>query len=598
MKNIFKVLIFSLFSFLLIEGVNAESVVSDLKLECTSPVGYETTFDCTLTGKISNSSNLESVEVTDITNSRMFKTTNLINYDVKGMSGTGIRLATYTGKTNKISGKASVGLRIAYNDIYFKYVTYRLKINDTNANLSSIAVDNEKIDNFNKDNTSYSIKTNKEKITLGAKVSSNRADVSGLGEKKLACGSNNFKINVVAESGDKKTYSISINRECNVSSDVALTNLKFSTGKLTTKFDPKVNEYKLIVDKNTSKISLTGEAKTDLVVTGNLKDKEINPGFNKFTITVAGKNNVKKDYIIEVIRQKDDAYLSTLSLSSGAINFDRNIFNYETTVVYDTINVDVRAVPESGGKVEIVGGKNLKVGDNFINVKVISDTYSENNYKIKLVRLKQDETIGDNPTIKNIKIKDYDINFDPNIVNYSLKIKNEKKLDIEVITDDDSTKTEILGNKNLKDGSIITIKSTSSGGFVKLYKIAITKTNSLIYFIVGIVFIICIIGIIIVLYLLSRKQGKVPIINASLLSRNKEKTLNRNNNSNRTLVGNKNTRLNIDKDTKDINPNNIITSNNTNQENKKHIDMIKCPRCSFEMPSNISTCPNCKLKLK
>lgn len=584
MKNIFKVLVFSLFSFLIIEGVNAESVVSDLKLECTSPIGYNTTFDCTLTGKISNSNNLTNIDVTDITNSKMFKTTNLINYDVKGMSGTGIKLATYTGKTFNKSGKASVGLRIAYNDIYFKYVTYRLKINDTDNNLNNITIDSEKIDNFNKDTTSYDLKTNKDKIKLGGSAVSERADISGFGDKKLACGINNFKINVTAESGDKKTYSVNITRNCDVSTDVILTNLKFSTGKLLTKFDPKINEYKLIVDKNTSKITITGEAKEDLVVTGNVKDKEINPGSNKFTISVANKNNVKKDYIIDVIRQKDDAYLSTLSLSSGAINFDRNIFNYETSVVYDTINVDVRAVPESGGKVEIVGGKDLKVGDNYINVKIISDTYSENNYRIKIVRLKQDQTLGDNPSIKDIKIKNYDINFDPNIANYNLKIKNEKKLDIEVITDDEDTKTEIIGNKNLKDGSIITIKSTSSGGFVKLYKIVISKTNSIVYLIVGIVFIVCIIGVLIVLYLLSRKQTKIPIINASLLSRNKDK-------NNDKSIDNKRA-INIDKKV-DNKPNKEIKN-----EKKNKTDMIKCPRCSFEMPNNISTCPNCKLKLK
>lgn len=598
MKNIFKVLLFSLFSFILIEGVNAESIVSDLKLDCTSPVGYETTFDCTLTGKISNSNDLTNIEVTDITNSRMFKTTNLINYDVKGMSGTGIRLATYTGKTNKISGKASVGLRIAYNDIYFKYVTYRLRINDTNNNLSNITVDKEKIDNFNKDTTNYSLKVNKDKISLGASSSSLRADISGLGNKKLACGLNNFKINVTAESGDKKTYSVNVTRECNASSDVILTNLKYSTGKLTTKFDPKINEYKLIVDKNTSKITLSGEAKSDLVVTGNLKDKQILPGSNKFTITVAGKNNIKKDYIIDVIRQKDDAYLSTLSLSSGAINFDRNIFNYETTVVYDTINVDVRAVPESGGKVEIVGGKNLKVGDNFINVKIVSETYSENNYKIKIVRLKKDETIGDNPTIKDIKIKNYDINFDPNIANYSLKIKNEKKLDIEVITDDSNTKTEILGNKNLKDGSIITIKSTSSGGFVKLYKIVISKTNSIIYLIVGIVFIISIIGVLIVLYLLSRKQTKIPLINANLLSKGKSKETPKNNKVNSMPIDNNSPKVNIDKKVNRNLDNKSNKNKKSNNKNNSLTDLIKCPRCSFEMPNSYTTCPNCKLKLK
>lgn len=592
MRNFCKVIFAFVFTFLFMGVINAESVVSDLKLECPSPVGYNTTFDCTLYGKVSDSKELSNIEVTDITNSRMFKTTNLINYDISRMSGT-LKLATYTGKTNSTSGKASVGLRVAYNDIYFKYVTYRLKISDKNTNLKSITIDKEKIDDFNKEDYTYSVTTGKDSVALGASTDSKRASVSGTGTKKLSCGKNTSKLEVTSESGDKKTYTVNINKDCDLSNQVVLTGIKASTGNLSPKFDSKVTEYKLVVGKDTEKISLTGEAKSNLTVTGNIKDKVINPGFNKFTISVKASDNTKKDYVVNVIRQKDDAYLSSLSLSSGAFNFDKNTFLYETTVVYDTVNVDVRAVPEEqNSKVEISGGKNLQVGDNMINVKITSETESVNTYKIKVIRLKQDETIGDNPYIKDIKIKNYDINFDPNIVNYSLKIKNEKQLDITVETADEDSSYEILGNKNLKDGSVITIKSTSSGGFVKLYKIKISKANNYLYYIVSGIIAFCIIGLLIALFIINRKQKKIkfPIISSNLLSINKNKGKNKTND-----LDNKK-QINIDTANMKKPASNI--EKNANRKDIQNSEMILCPRCGFKMPKTLSNCPNCKLKLK
>ena len=590
MRNVYKVFFTFVFAFLFMGAVDAESIISDLKIECPSPVGYNTTFDCTLYGKVSDSKEVTNLEVTDITNSRMFKTTNLINYDISRMSGT-LKLATYTGKTNSTSGKASIGLRVAYNDIYFKYVTYRLKISDKNAYLKEIIVDKDKVANFDKDTYTYNITTGKDVVSVGANTDSRRADISGTGTKKLSCGKNTSKIVVTAESGDKKTYTLNINKDCDLSNQVVLTGIKTTTGTLTPKFDSKVTDYKLVVGKDTEKISLTGEAKSNLTVTGNLKDKAINPGFNKFTISVKASDGTKKDYLINVIRQKDDAYLSSLSLSSGAFNFDKKTFMYETTVVYDTVNVDVRAVPEvQNAKVEITGGKNLQVGENLINVKVTTETESVNNYKIKLIRLKQDETIGDNPYIKDIKIKNYDINFDPNIVNYSLKIKNEKKLDIEVETADEASSYEILGNKDLKDGSVITIKSTSSGGFVKLYKIKISKANNYLYYIVSGIIVFCIIGLLVVLFIINRKQKgfKFPLISSSLLSVNKDKNMPKSDDN----ASKK--QINVDfKDLKKSNSNEKKHDIKSNQDN-----MVSCPRCGFKMPNTISNCPNCKLKMK
>lgn len=583
MKNLIKLAAAFIFSFILIGTVNAEGIVSNLKLECKSPVGYNTTFDCDLYGKVNDSKNLSNLEVNDITNSKMFKTMNVINYDVSRMSGT-LKLATYTGKTYSTSGKATVALRVAYNDIYIQYVTYKIRINDNNTDLKSISVDDKAIPNFKGDKTSYSYTTKNNKISLKAVAKSNRTSISGLGDKKLECGVNNFEINTKAQSKDEKKYTVKITRDCDTSSEVVLKNVKISKGNITPKFDSKITDYKIIVKQDVDKISITGEVDKKLTLEGNVKDKQISPGANKFTLTVKGDNNIKKEYIFNVIRQKDDAYLSSLALSSGAFNFDRKTFMYETTVLYDTVNVDVRAVPEAeNSKVVVEGGKDLKVGENEVSVKVTSETESSNTYKIKIVRLKEGETLGDNAYIKNIKIKNYNLDFDPNIVNYNLKIKNEKKLDITVTMEDENSVYEILGNSNLKDGSIITIKATSSGGFVKIYKIKISKKNHLFYYIGGLIILICIIGAIGTLIFMNRKKKiqKKSVLSSNLLSSFKDKI-------NKASIDNKKTNVKPP----------MEKNSNTNRNIPNNKNMKICPKCGFKVPNNITTCPRCGLKLK
>lgn len=80
----------------------------------------------------------------------------------------------------------------------------------------------------------------------------------------------------------------------------------------------------------------------------------------------------------------------------------------------------------------------------------------------------------------NITIEGYDLDFKPEIKDYSITINNEKKLTIN--TNVDEEKVTINGNQNLKDGSIITI--TINDGETVTYIINIKeKQNYTIYFI-------------------------------------------------------------------------------------------------------------------
>lgn len=80
--------------------------------------------------------------------------------------------------------------------------------------------------------------------------------------------------------------------------------------------------------------------------------------------------------------------------------------------------------------------------------------------------------------IKDIQIEGYNLQFDANKNTYKLKIKNEKELKIGVSFDLDVGVYEIIGNKDLKNGSVISVYILNSRGDRLLtYTIEIEKED-------------------------------------------------------------------------------------------------------------------------
>ena len=166
--------------------------------------------------------------------------------------------------------------------------------------------------------------------------------------------------------------------------------------------------------------------------------------------------------------------------------------------------MSVKAVAESDkAKVEITNNDlTLKDGENTpIIIKVKSEQGIEKIYKITVNRFKEGETLGDNPRLSNITVEGYDLGFTTAKLEYTLKIKNEKQLNIKYDVEELGTEVVVKGNTNLKNGDLITISTISADGTEHLdYKIVIEKSNTLIYIIIaGIIGISSIVGIVILL---------------------------------------------------------------------------------------------------
>lgn len=518
MKKIIYTIFIFMIGFFFITSVDAATTT--LKITCPTTVDINETFECSVFATVKGGT-AEEIPITISASGQVSKVKENINNE-NISAGTNRKLGTVTFKARSSSGNGTISVKPSGRVIYtngssssggtakYQYIKVRSNINT----LNSIKIDNSTIRGFNKNTTSYTVSTTKSSISLTATKTSSKSTVTGTGTKNLKCGSNVYSLKVTAENGDTKNYTVGIRRTCNT--NVYLEGINVSEGTLTPAFSRTVTDYTVNVDKDVEEITVTGvKASNSQTVTGNVTNKKLNYGSNKINIIVTSQTGAKQTYTINVIRegnQNSNIYLSSLSLSSGNIEFDKNTFEYETTVLYEVENIEVLATPEEEtSKVTVEGNENLKVGDNYINVKVTSESGESKSYIIKVNRLQEGETLGDNPNIKNITIEGYDLEFDPEKTDYKLVIKKETSLNIDVTMEDENATYEIEGNENLEDGSIITIKTTSPDGSTNEYTIEITKTDYALYFIIAGAILLLAIAIPVIVYFKSVRKKKEEV---------------------------------------------------------------------------------------
>ena len=205
---------------------------------------------------------------------------------------------------------------------------------------------------------------------------------------------------------------------------------------------------------------------------------------------VTSESGNTKTYKIVVNRadnRSNNAFLGSITIDNGKLNFDRNVFMYDVRVLNEVTTINVVAFPEdSKAKVEIDSPKSFKEGDNKVVIKVTAENGSTQEYTINVKRLKEGEVLGDNPNIGNLVITGYNINFNPMITTYNLKLDNKtKSLDIVVVMQEEGATYQINCNNDLKDKDIITINTTSMDGTQNTYKIIIEKSNAQLFILIG-----------------------------------------------------------------------------------------------------------------
>ena len=138
------------------------------------------------------------------------------------------------------------------------------------------------------------------------------------------------------------------------------------------------------------------------------------------------------------------------------------------------MKIQVKA-EDNKSKIEYKETNKLAIGENTIVIKVTAENQETKTYKIIVTRKEKGQELDDNNSLKSIEIDGYTIDFNKDTESYTLKIKEEDKLNIKATAESEKALATIIGNEDLKNGSKIRISVTSEKGTVKEYVINIEK---------------------------------------------------------------------------------------------------------------------------
>ena len=347
--------------------------------------------------------------------------------------------------------------------------------------LSSLAVSNTNI-TFNRNTLVYNLSTTSDNVQISATKDDNKTSVTGTGRFNLNYGTNTYRVNVTAENGSTRTYTININREDTRSSNNNLKSLTLSKGNLN--FNKSTTTYNVDVDKDTTSVKIEAtleDVKASFENGFGPRTINLNPGNNTIYIKVRNEIGNVKTYTININREdgkSSDSTLKEIKLSEGKIDFKTDVLEYKINVEYDVNTFKIDALPTDGkSKVNITGDEKLKVGENTFTITVEAENGKITTYIVKVTRKEEGYKLSTNNYIKSLTIKNHSIDFDKKTYKYTIKTK-EKKLDISVTLDDRKSEYKISGNKNLKNGSKVLIKVIAEDGSNRTYTLNIKKSNN------------------------------------------------------------------------------------------------------------------------
>lgn len=335
--------------------------------------------------------------------------------------------------------------------------------------------------------TGYEVTVEADKIAVFATLKSTDATyVEGYGSRTvdLNYGRNVILVKIINNKGRERTYTFVVNRTDTRKNENVLSNLTTSVGKIS--FDPYVSDYTISVPKNATSVNIIGtlSSSTAAFVKGyeprvvNL-DNDITSALIK-TISEAG---IIRNYILTFVKTgavmqqnyENSVYLSSLSVHGVEIYFEKENVSYTASVGYEVENLAVYAFAESpNAVVEVIGNTGLQIGPNKIEVLVTNGSLSKM-YNVFINRKEDGLNVSSNTKLETLTVKDYDLLFNPEVEDYSIKIKSEKTLLLTATPQSNRSEVYMYGNNDLTAYSTIRIKVIAENGDTGLYSVDIIK---------------------------------------------------------------------------------------------------------------------------
>lgn len=185
------------------------------------------------------------------------------------------------------------------------------------------------------------------------------------------------------------------------SSNNYLQSIELSLGRLSPDFYRETFEYEIVdLPEDIMEIEVNALAEDDKASVSGIGKIALNKGENNLELAVTAQNGNVRQYILKVNKKEEikesDLRLDTLEIS--AVNdkgefsnidfgFDKEKFEYNISVPGNIIDLDINpTVQREGIIVETFGEKNLKEGENLVEIILTSQTDSsiQTRYNIRV----------------------------------------------------------------------------------------------------------------------------------------------------------------------------------------------------------------------
>lgn len=364
-------------------------------------------------------------------------------------------------------------------------VGYKIGVKDSKYALLSNSLIADSVGGFDKLTTSYELSVNSNKIALYATLTSSDASyVSGYEPRTidLDYGRNVALIKIVNKDGKERCYTFIINRVDDRNNSNLLKNVKLSRGSID--FDPYTTNYDVKISRFTKKVSVNAEldSSTSTFIKGyEPREVEITEDRQSVILKVISEAGSIRSYVITFIRNGEDkdninsTYLSSLTVPGTMLGFDKETYDYTITVPYETEDLPIYAFAEDENVTVKVGNNTgLKVGNNLIQIEVKNNNKTRI-YSLHVIRKESGLDISNSARLGTLSIKNYNIEFSPDKLDYEVKIKREKTLLISATPESNRADIYMYGNNDLTGFSTIRVKVIAENGLTNIYSIDIQK---------------------------------------------------------------------------------------------------------------------------
>ena len=169
--------------------------------------------------------------------------------------------------------------------------------------------------------------------------------------------------------------------------------------------------------------------------------------------------------------------LSSLKVSPGSINFNKNTTSYNVSVESNVTSVNITASAEdSTANIFGTGNRTLNYGNNPLDVKVIAENGAEKVYTINVNRKDNRST---NNNLASLSISNGKLNpgFNKNTTSYSVEVPYEvTRLNISATAEDGKASVNVYSPELIAEETVnATITVTAENGSSKTYTISISR---------------------------------------------------------------------------------------------------------------------------